>query len=77
MRNWAWFLTAWATFSISMLPFTLFVSQLFLKLSNTYKSTYRHILKNPVIWLMVFVTIAILVIPLYVNKKWLQFVKYP
>ena len=76
VRNWSWTLTAWATFSISMLPFTLFIAQVF-PASKTLKSTYRHILKNPIIWLMVFVTVAILILPLYVNKKWLQVVRYP
>lgn len=75
-RNWAWYLSCWALFSISMLPFTLWISQVVPK-SNTLKSTYRTILRNPTIWLMVFVTAFIIVLPLYVNKKWLQVARYP
>ena len=75
-RNWGTFLTGWALFSISMLPFTLWLSQIVPK-SNILKSTYRTILKMPMLWLAVLVTATIIVMPLYINKKWLQNVRYP
>lgn len=69
-RNWGTFLTGWACFSISMLPFTLWLAQI-LKKSATYRSTYRHILSNPTFWMMVLVTAFLIVLPLYVNKRFL------
>ena len=69
-RNWGLYLTMWACISISLLPFTLWLAQIVPK-SNTLKSTYRTILRNPTIWLMVFVAVAITIIPLYVNKRWI------
>ena len=45
--------------------------------SLTFKSTYRTILAGWNIWLMVFVTAFFVVLPLYVNKRWLQTVRYP
>jgi len=69
-RNWGTFLTGWACFSICMLPFTLWIAQV-VKKSNTYRSTYRHILSNPTFWMMVLVTAFLIVLPLYVNKRFL------
>ena len=63
-RNWGTYLTFWAIFSICMLPFTLWLAQIVPK-SNTLKSTYRTILRNPSIWLMVFASSFVIVLPLY------------
>jgi len=75
-RNWGVYLTCWAVFSISMLPFTLWIAQVIPK-SKTFKSTYRTILTTPTLWFAVLVTAFVIVLPLYVNKRWLQVVKYP
>lgn len=69
-RNWGVYLTGWAVFSISMLPFTLWLAQI-MPNSKTHKSTYRTILRNQTLWLMVLVTAFVIVLPLYVNKRWL------
>jgi len=68
-RNFGLYLVGWAIFSISMLPVSLWVANL-PKDSKTYRSTYTIILKNPLIWLMVFVACALVVLPIYVNKRW-------
>ena len=53
-----------------MLPFTLWLAQIMPK-SKTFKSTYVTILKNQTLWLMVFVTAFTIVLPLFINKRWL------
>mmetsp|Transcript_39326 Transcript_39326/g.51464 ORF Transcript_39326/g.51464 Transcript_39326/m.51464 type:complete len:561 (-) Transcript_39326:183-1865(-) len=68
--NWGTYLTGWAIFSISMLPFTLWLAQVMPK-SKTFKSTYRTILATPTIWLMVLVTAVLIVLPLFINKRYL------
>ena len=75
-RNWGIYLTGWAIFSISMLPFTLWLAQIVPK-SKTFKSTYRTILKTPQIWLMTMVTAFFIVLPLLINKRYLQIMRYP
>ena len=75
-RNWGTYLSAWALFSISMLPFTLWLAQIVPK-SKTFKSTYVTILPMAKLWLAVLLTATVIVLPLYVNKKWLQVVRYP
>ena len=76
VRNFGLYLVGWATFSISMLPFTLWFAQIMPK-SLTFKSTYRTILAGWNIWLMVFVTAFFVVLPLYLNKRWMQTVRFP
>ena len=75
-RNWGTYLSAWALFSISMLPFTLWLAQIIPK-SKTFKSTYVTILPMAKLWLAVLLTATVIVLPLYVNKKWLQVMRYP
>ena len=41
------------------------------------KSTYVTILPTLTLWLMVILTVFVIVLPLYVNKRWLQVVRYP
>lgn len=69
-RNWGTYLSCWALFSISMLPFTLWLAQIVPK-SKTFKSTYVTILPMAKLWLAVLLTATVIVLPLYVNKKWL------
>lgn len=75
-RNFGTYLSMWALISISLLPFTLWISQL-VPNSLTLKSTYRTILADWNIWLMVFVTTFFVVLPLYINKRWIQVIRYP
>ena len=75
-RNFGLYLVGWMCFSISMLPFTLWLCQLPPNSINSY-GVYSSILSNPVIWLMVIVTVCIIITPLYINKRWMQVVKYP
>lgn len=75
-RNFGTYLVFWMCFSICLLPFTLWLAQI-MPASQTLKSTYRTILRAPLIWMMVLVTVFILVLPLYLNKRWNQVVKYP
>ena len=75
-RNWGVYLTGWAIFSISMLPFTLWLAQIVEK-SKTFKSTFRTILKTPQIWLMTMAAVCIIILPLFINKRYLQLMRYP
>lgn len=75
-RNFGTYLVFWMIFSISMLPFTLWLAQIMPK-SQTLKSTYRTILKSPTMWLMVLMTSFVIVLPLYVNKRYNQVVRFP
>ena len=70
VRNFGTFLVGWAVFSISMLPFTLFIANA-MPNANLFKSTYKIVLAGWNIWLMVFVTAFFLVLPLYINKRWM------
>lgn len=76
VRHWGTYLTLWACISISLLPFTLWLSQI-VPNSKLLKSTYSIILRSPNIWLMAFVSAAIVVTPLYINKRWMQTIRYP
>lgn len=76
VRNFGIYLVGWALFSISMLPFTLWFAQVVAK-SNTYKSTYRTILSDTTLWVMVLVTVFFIVLPLYINKRWMQVIRFP
>jgi len=76
VRNFSTWLVGCGLFSISMLPLTLWLAQIIDK-SKTFKSTYRTILAGSNLWLMALVTALFVVMPLYINKRWLQVVKYP
>ena len=75
-RNFGIYLVAWALFSISMLPFTLWFAQI-MPASLTFKSTYRTILQNWNMWLMVLITTFFVILPLYINKRWIQVIRFP
>ena len=76
VRNFSTWLVGCGLFSISMLPLTLWLAQIIDK-SKTFKSTYRTILAGSNLWLMALVTALFVVMPLYINKRWLQVIKYP
>jgi len=75
-RNFGLYLAAWALFSISLLPFTLWLANI-LPISKSFKNTYTVILSNPQMWLMAFVTSFFVMLPLYINKRWMQVITYP
>lgn len=76
MRNYTWWIIAWSIFSLAMLPLMLWVAQIGPN-SQTRKSTYALILKNPTMWLNVLVTTFVLFLPIYFHKKWIQVVRFP
>ena len=77
VRNWTWWSFGWLLFSIMWLPIILYVSSLFGKMTQNLKAVYSHILGNPQIWLMTLVTCFVIMCPIYINKKYLQVIKYP
>lgn len=66
-RNWAWPLTAFFVFSITMLPVTIWLTQNKLN-AELYKAIYPNVLSSPVILFMLFLAVAVVTLPLYAAK---------
>ena len=74
-RNWGLYLNLWALISISMLPFALWLANVMPK-SKMFKSTYVTVLPNLKIWLAVLLTATVIVLPLYIRKRWTRVVTH-